>query len=87
MRVHARKPLGRGTGQLSGSYVPTGLHFTKAHVTHPELKCKFNLDIMSVKKNPNDSMYTSLGVMTKGTIIEVCCVFNFLSLRRFCNDI
>jgi hypothetical protein len=38
MRVHARKPLGRGTGQLSGSYVPTGLHFTKAHVTHPELK-------------------------------------------------
>ena len=51
---------------------PTGLRFTKAHVTHPELKCTFNLDIISVKKNPNGPMYTSLGVMTRGTIIEVC---------------
>uniref|UniRef100_A0A0D9X2T9 Ribosome biogenesis protein NSA2 homolog n=1 Tax=Leersia perrieri TaxID=77586 RepID=A0A0D9X2T9_9ORYZ len=50
---------------------PTGLRFTKAHVTHPELKCTFNLDIISVKKNPNGEMYTSLGVLTKGTIIEV----------------
>ncbi|TVU47089.1 hypothetical protein EJB05_06669 [Eragrostis curvula] len=50
---------------------PTGLRFTKAHVTHPELKCTFNLDIISVKKNPNGPMYTSLGVMTRGTIIEV----------------
>ncbi|GJN07897.1 hypothetical protein PR202_ga25770 [Eleusine coracana subsp. coracana] len=50
---------------------PTGLRFTKAHVTHPELKCTFNLDIISVKKNPNGPMYTSLGVMTKGTIVEV----------------
>ncbi|GJN31762.1 hypothetical protein PR202_gb20220 [Eleusine coracana subsp. coracana] len=41
---------------------PTGLRFTKAHVTHPELKCTFNLDIISVKKNPNGPMYTSLGV-------------------------
>uniref|UniRef100_A0A0E0LPN2 Ribosome biogenesis protein NSA2 homolog n=1 Tax=Oryza punctata TaxID=4537 RepID=A0A0E0LPN2_ORYPU len=50
---------------------PTGLRFTKAHVTHPELKCTFNLDIISVKKNPNGQMYTSLGVLTRGTIIEV----------------
>ncbi|OEL32186.1 Ribosome biogenesis protein NSA2-like protein, partial [Dichanthelium oligosanthes] len=50
---------------------PTGLRFNKAHVTHPELKCTFNLDIISVKKNPNGPMYTSLGVMTRGTIIEV----------------
>ncbi|XP_078159872.1 ribosomal protein S8e family protein [Carex rostrata] len=50
---------------------PTGLRFTKAHVTHPELKCTFNLDIIGVKKNPNGQMYTSLGVITKGTIIEV----------------
>ncbi|KAG8099132.1 hypothetical protein GUJ93_ZPchr0013g35166 [Zizania palustris] len=55
---------------------PTGLRFTKAHVTHPELKCTFNLDIISVKKNPNGPMYTSLGVMTKGTIIEVCQGFH-----------
>ncbi|CAN0908371.1 Ribosome biogenesis protein NSA2 homolog [Linum grandiflorum] len=50
---------------------PTGLRFTKAHVTHPELKCTFNLEIIGVKKNPNGQMFTSLGVMTKGTIIEV----------------
>ncbi|XLU46877.1 hypothetical protein S245_041691, partial [Arachis hypogaea] len=50
---------------------PTGLRFTKAHVTHPELKCTFNLEIIGVKKNPNGPMYTSLGVITRGTIIEV----------------
>ncbi|BAF22519.1 ribosome biogenesis protein NSA2 homolog [Oryza sativa Japonica Group] len=50
---------------------PTGLRFTKAHVTHPELKCTFNLDIISVKKNPNGQMYSTLGVLTRGTIIEV----------------
>jgi len=50
---------------------PTGLQFKKAHVTHPELNSTFYLDILSVKKNPQSSMYTSLGVITKGTIIEV----------------
>jgi len=50
---------------------PTGLRFTKAHVTHPELKCTFNLEIIGVKKNPNGPMYTSLGVITRGSIIEV----------------
>lgn len=54
---------------------PSGLRFTKAHVTHPELKCTFNLEIIGVKKNPNGSMYTSLGVMTKGTVIEVISFF------------
>ncbi|KAI8468289.1 MAG: ribosomal protein S8e/ribosomal biogenesis NSA2 [Monoraphidium minutum] len=50
---------------------PTGLRMTKAHVTHPELKATFCLDILGVKKNPNGAMYSSMGVMTKGTIIEV----------------
>ena len=50
---------------------PSGLRFTKAHVTHPELKCTFQLDILGVKKNPNGPMYSSLGVLTKGTVIEV----------------
>ncbi|CAA2969403.1 ribosome biogenesis NSA2 homolog [Olea europaea subsp. europaea] len=50
---------------------PSGLRFNKAHVTHPELKCTFNLEIIGVKKNPNGPMYTSLGVITKGTVIEV----------------
>eukprot|EP00959_Pyramimonas_sp_CCMP1952_P377811 7913855-Pyramimonas_sp.AAC.1 len=44
---------------------------TKAHTTHPELKCTFQLDIIGVKKNPNGNMYSQLGVLTKGTIIEV----------------
>ena len=64
---------------------PTGLRFTKAHVTHPELKCTFNLDIISVKKNPNGPMYTSLGVMTRGTIIEVCQAFLPVVLNSPCS--
>lgn len=60
---------------------PTGLRFTKAHITHPELKCTFNLEIIGVKKNPNGPMYTSLGVMTKGTIIEV--IFELTSAHIF----
>ncbi|RRT43876.1 hypothetical protein B296_00056123 [Ensete ventricosum] len=55
---------------------PTGLRSTKANVTHPELKCTFNLDIIGIKKNPNGPTYTALGVITRGTIIEVN--FNFL---------
>ena len=31
---------------------PSGLRFKKAHVTHPELKTTFCLDIIGVKKNP-----------------------------------
>uniref|UniRef100_A0A7S3LVS6 Ribosome biogenesis protein NSA2 homolog n=1 Tax=Palpitomonas bilix TaxID=652834 RepID=A0A7S3LVS6_9EUKA len=50
---------------------PTGLRFTKAHVTHPELKTTFQLDIIGVKKNPQSPLYSTLGVITKGTIIEV----------------
>jgi len=50
---------------------PTGLRFKKAHVTHPELKTTFYLDILGVKKNPSSSLYTDLGVITKGTILEV----------------
>eukprot|EP01104_Vermistella_antarctica_P019607 TRINITY_DN7766_c0_g1_i1.p1 TRINITY_DN7766_c0_g1~~TRINITY_DN7766_c0_g1_i1.p1 ORF type:complete len:262 (-),score=81.06 TRINITY_DN7766_c0_g1_i1:41-826(-) len=50
---------------------PTGLRFKKAHVTHPELKTTFYLNIIGVKKNPSSPMYTTLGVITKGTIIEV----------------
>jgi ribosome biogenesis protein NSA2 len=50
---------------------PTGLRQKKAHVTHPELKTTFCLDILGVKKNPQSAMYTTLGVITKGTVIEV----------------
>lgn len=52
---------------------PAALRFKKAHVTHPELKATFNLDLIGIKKNPQSPLYTSLGVITKGTIIEVNC--------------
>ncbi|TKS84662.1 Ribosome biogenesis protein NSA2-like protein [Collichthys lucidus] len=50
---------------------PMGLRFKKAHVTHPELKATFCLPILGVKKNPSSPLYTSLGVITKGTVVEV----------------
>jgi len=50
---------------------PTGLRFKKAHITHPELQATFQMDIIGVKKNPQSTLYTQLGVITKGTIIEV----------------
>eukprot|EP00033_Pygsuia_biforma_P000200 GCRY01000251.1.p1 GENE.GCRY01000251.1~~GCRY01000251.1.p1 ORF type:complete len:261 (+),score=55.45 GCRY01000251.1:129-911(+) len=50
---------------------PSGLRFKKAHVTHPELQTTFCLDIIGVKKNPSSSLYTQLGVITKGTVLEV----------------
>jgi len=50
---------------------PRSLRFKKAHVTHPDLKCTFHLDILSVKKNPQSPLYSQLGVITKGTILEV----------------
>lgn len=50
---------------------PRALRFRKASVTHPELKTTFQLDILGVKKNPQSPTYTALGVMTKGTVIEV----------------
>merc|ERR1712194_251991 len=50
---------------------PSSMRFKKAHVTHPELKTTFYLEIVSVKKNPQSHLYTTLGVITKGTVIEV----------------
>mmetsp|Transcript_39507 Transcript_39507/g.62466 ORF Transcript_39507/g.62466 Transcript_39507/m.62466 type:complete len:261 (-) Transcript_39507:9-791(-) len=50
---------------------PMGLRFKKAQVTHPELRTTFSLPIIGVKQNPQSKIYTTLGVMTRGTIIEV----------------
>ena len=50
---------------------PMGLRFKKAQVTHPELKTTFSLPIIGIKQNPQSKIYTTLGVMTRGTIIEV----------------
>ncbi|KAL8677053.1 MAG: hypothetical protein Q9186_006482 [Xanthomendoza sp. 1 TL-2023] len=50
---------------------PMSLRYKKTHVTHPQLNLTVLLPIISVKKNPQNPLYTSLGVLTKGTIIEV----------------
>lgn len=50
---------------------PMSLRFKKAHVTHPQLVATFHLPIIGVKKNPQSRMFTTLGVITKGTVIEV----------------
>lgn len=50
---------------------PTGLRMKKANVVHPELKTTFQLDILGVKRNPSSQLYTNLGVLSKGTILEV----------------
>jgi ribosome biogenesis protein NSA2 len=64
-----------------------GLRYKKANVTvspyhylpvvktnikkHPELGVTVQLPILGVKKNPQNPLYTQLGVLTKGTVIEV----------------
>ncbi|VVT49765.1 uncharacterized protein SAPINGB_P002432 [Magnusiomyces paraingens] len=50
---------------------PSALRQKKANVTHPELGVTVCLPILSVKKNPQSPMYTQLGVLTRGTIVEV----------------
>ncbi len=48
-----------------------GLRYKKANVTHKELGVTVQLPIIGVKKNPQNPLYTQLGVLTRGTIIEV----------------
>jgi len=50
---------------------PMGLRYRKANVTHPKLGVTVSLPIIGVKKNPQSPMYTQLGVLTKGCVIEV----------------
>lgn len=50
-----------------------GLRYKKANVTHPELGVTVQLPILGVKKNPQSPMYTQLGVLTRGTVLEVNC--------------
>jgi ribosome biogenesis protein NSA2 len=42
-----------------------------ARFSSPEMAVTVQLPILSVKKNPQNPLYTQLGVLTKGTIIEV----------------
>lgn len=49
---------------------PRGLRFKMAHITHPEMKATFCLTILGVK-NLSSPLSTTLGVIPKGTVIEV----------------
>ncbi|KAI1348243.1 ribosome biogenesis protein nsa2 [Xylaria sp. FL0043] len=50
---------------------PMGLRHKKCHLTHPKLGITVFVPIISVKKNPNSQLYTQLGCLTRGTVIEV----------------
>lgn len=50
---------------------PMAMRFKHAHVSHPDLKATFKLPILSVKQNPHSDVYTGLGVLSKGCIVEV----------------
>lgn len=51
---------------------PSGLRFKKAHVTHPELKATFHLDILGVKKNPSSPLYTQ--VCSRKLLVAMVCL-------------
>lgn len=50
---------------------PMAMRFKNAHVSHPELKATFKLPILALKQNPHSEVYTGLGILSKGSIIEV----------------
>ncbi|KAL0238938.1 hypothetical protein PCE1_004629 [Barthelona sp. PCE] len=50
---------------------PASLRLRKANVTHPQLQATFSLPIVKVVENPSGTTHTTLGMLTKGTIIEV----------------
>ena len=50
---------------------PSALRVKKAHVSHPLLKITAHLNILAVKTNPQSKLFTGLGVVTKGAVLEV----------------
>eukprot|EP00477_Mikrocytos_mackini_P000538 GAHX01000574.1.p1 GENE.GAHX01000574.1~~GAHX01000574.1.p1 ORF type:complete len:257 (+),score=44.88 GAHX01000574.1:35-805(+) len=50
---------------------PSALRHKKVNVIHPTLNTTFCLDIIGVKENPQSKLYSGLGIITKGTILEV----------------
>lgn len=61
----------RKTDRSADCYRPMGLRYKKANVTHPKLGVTIQVPILNVQKNPNNPLYTRLGVLSRGTIIEV----------------
>ncbi|CBF83736.1 hypothetical protein AN2926.2 [Aspergillus nidulans FGSC A4] len=56
---------------LSLATIGVYLGFTDKFSCSPEMAVTVQLPILSVKKNPQNPLYTQLGVLTKGTVIEV----------------
>lgn len=54
-----------------------GLEMIDSELTLCDWNRTVQLPILGVKKNPQQPLYTQLGVLTKGTIIEVCFFFCF----------
>ncbi|KAK2754598.1 Ribosome biogenesis protein NSA2 [Colletotrichum kahawae] len=63
--------LDRNHPSAAKALAPMGLRQKFAHVSHPTLGVTVKAPILSVKKNPQDPMYTRLGVLTRGTVVEV----------------
>merc|ERR1711908_24146 len=57
--------------QIRAVHPPNGPALQESARRHPELQATFQLDILGVKKNPSSALYTNLGVITRGTVIEV----------------
>ena len=68
-RIPVSKPPGRRRLPHPSSLIPHLLPPSFAPLA--ELKATFQLPIIGVKKNPSSPLYTQLGVITKGTVIEV----------------
>ena len=69
-QAHVTHPeVGIDTKSQRGTAVyPCWIHYS---FLSSQLKATFCLPLIGVKKNPQSPMYTQLGVITKGTIIEV----------------
>ncbi|KAL3293624.1 Ribosome biogenesis protein NSA2 [Colletotrichum asianum] len=50
---------------------PMGLRQKFAHGSHPTLGIRMKAPILSVKKDRQDTMYTRLGFLPSGTVVEV----------------
>ena len=77
-KAHVTHPEVSGCGLISHAHTHTralkNTCTTQTHThthAHTQLKATFHLPIIGVKKNPQSPTFTNLGVITKGTVIEV----------------
>ncbi|KAI8297355.1 putative ribosome biogenesis protein nsa-2 [Colletotrichum sp. SAR11_240] len=61
---------------------PMGLRQKFAHGSHPTLGITMKASILFVKKNRQDAIYTRLGLLTSGTVVEVNVSDRGLTIQR-----